>query len=62
ADVILRTSDNVDFRVYKLILSLASPFFSDMFTLPQAMDANVGQPVPPVINMAEDSATIDCLL
>ena len=36
ADVILRSSDNVEFRVFKVILSLASTVFSDMFSLPQA--------------------------
>ncbi|KIJ65528.1 hypothetical protein HYDPIDRAFT_27529 [Hydnomerulius pinastri MD-312] len=35
ADVILRTADNVDFLFYKLLLSLASPFFANMFALPQ---------------------------
>lgn len=35
ADIILRTSDHVDFRVHKLILSIVSPFFRAMFTLPQ---------------------------
>ncbi|KAG7094135.1 hypothetical protein E1B28_007747 [Marasmius oreades] len=34
ADVILRTV-GVDFRMYKSLLSLASPFFDGMFTLPQ---------------------------
>lgn len=34
ADVILRTSDNIDFHVYKVILSYASQFFKTMFTLP----------------------------
>lgn len=39
ADVVLLSSDHVSptkFRVHKCILSLASPFFRDMFTLPQA--------------------------
>ncbi|KZP19336.1 hypothetical protein FIBSPDRAFT_744018, partial [Athelia psychrophila] len=35
ADVILRSSDNVDFRCHKLLLSLASAFFEGMFLLPQ---------------------------
>ena len=35
ADVILRSSDLVDFRVHKSTLSISSPFFSDMFSLPQ---------------------------
>ena len=36
-DIILRTqgSPNRDFRVHKLILSLASPVFKDMFGIPQ---------------------------
>jgi hypothetical protein len=34
-DVILRSSDLVDFRVHKSTLSISSPFFSDMFSLPQ---------------------------
>ncbi|KAF8202364.1 hypothetical protein BJ912DRAFT_944615 [Pholiota molesta] len=35
ADVILRSSDKepTDFRAFKLLLSLASPFFSEIFTL-----------------------------
>lgn len=55
ADVILRTSDNVDFRFYKLLLSLASPFFANMFALPQpgpldgaADQTKYGLPVIPV--------------
>ena len=35
-DIILRSSDEVVFKVHKLILRLASPFFHDMFTLPQS--------------------------
>ncbi|KAH8985646.1 hypothetical protein EDB86DRAFT_2833061 [Lactarius hatsudake] len=35
ADIILRSSDLVDFRVHKSTLSISSPFFSDMFSLPQ---------------------------
>jgi len=34
-DVIIRSVDNVDFYFHKLLLSLASPFFSNMFSLPQ---------------------------
>ncbi|GBE84162.1 hypothetical protein SCP_0601400 [Sparassis crispa] len=35
ADVVLRTSDDVDFHLHKLILSQASPYYSHMFTLRQ---------------------------
>ncbi|KDQ50419.1 hypothetical protein JAAARDRAFT_63196 [Jaapia argillacea MUCL 33604] len=38
SDIILRSSDGVDFRFFKLLLSLASPFFSGMFDLPVAKD------------------------
>ena len=34
ADTILRSADNLDFRVYRVILSKASPVFRDMFTFP----------------------------
>jgi len=40
ADVIIRSSDNIDFRVFKSMLSLASPFFKDMFKLPQTADSD----------------------
>ncbi|EJF64449.1 hypothetical protein BD309DRAFT_831871, partial [Dichomitus squalens] len=33
ADLVLRTSDYVDFHVWKCILALASPVFEDMFEL-----------------------------
>ncbi|EMD39268.1 hypothetical protein CERSUDRAFT_47695 [Gelatoporia subvermispora B] len=35
ADVILRSSDKVDFKVHKLMLSEASPVFETKFSLPQ---------------------------
>jgi hypothetical protein len=37
ADIILRSSDivPVDFKTFKILLSLSSPFFSEIFTLPQ---------------------------
>ncbi|KAJ7154121.1 hypothetical protein C8R46DRAFT_1118734 [Mycena filopes] len=36
ADVILHSWDGADFHVHRLVLSLASPFFKDMFALPQS--------------------------
>ncbi|CDO70331.1 hypothetical protein BN946_scf184843.g20 [Trametes cinnabarina] len=35
ADIILRTSDRIDFRVHSQVLTLASPFFETMLSLPQ---------------------------
>jgi hypothetical protein len=34
-DVILRSSDGATFRVHRLVLTTASPFFDDLFSLPQ---------------------------
>ncbi|KAF9240596.1 hypothetical protein BU15DRAFT_73827 [Melanogaster broomeanus] len=66
ADVILRTSDHVDFRFYKLLLSLASPFFANMFALPQPgpLDNAADQTKYslPVIPVSETSAVMKKLL
>jgi hypothetical protein len=60
-DIILRSSDSVDFHVFKLILSLASPVFKDMFTLPQKeLQSNVSS--VPIISMAESGAILKSLL
>ncbi|KAI6149631.1 hypothetical protein BKA82DRAFT_920807 [Pisolithus tinctorius] len=66
ADVILRSSDNVDFRVFKLFLSLASPFFETLFDLPQpseemSTDVEIKDGLP-VVPVSEDSKTLDPLL
>ncbi|KAJ6581665.1 hypothetical protein B0H19DRAFT_1116227 [Mycena capillaripes] len=34
-DIIIRSSENVDFRMHKVLLSLASSFFKEMFEIPQ---------------------------
>jgi BTB/POZ domain len=62
ADVILRSSDQVDFHVYKIILSKASPLFKDMFTLPQPSGADTPQTPHVVVNMSESSQTLSVLL
>lgn len=61
-DVILRTSDSVDFWVLKGILGLASPVFQTMFTLPQPSDSQEDPAQPPVIPISESSRAIDLLL
>ncbi|KAI9456328.1 hypothetical protein HD554DRAFT_211599 [Boletus coccyginus] len=65
ADTILRSSDNIDFRIFKLFLSLASPFFETLFEIPQPAEANEEQEVKDglvVIPVVEDSKTLDALL
>ncbi|KAI0071785.1 hypothetical protein K474DRAFT_1679170 [Panus rudis PR-1116 ss-1] len=65
ADLIVKTSDNVYFRVYKVILGKVSPFFKQMFGLPQSppsQDAE-GEIVDgiPVISLSENSRVIKLL-
>lgn len=75
ADVILRSSDKepVDFRTFKLLLSLSSSFFSEILTLPQPASDTYDAPTlysddfvdasdAPVIQMAEDAQTLRLLL
>ncbi|KAG1770625.1 hypothetical protein EDD22DRAFT_948245 [Suillus occidentalis] len=61
-DIILRsTFDRVDFHTFKVILSLMSPVFKDMFTLPQT-GLRSGVSSVPVIPVTESSATLEFLL
>jgi hypothetical protein len=65
ADVILRSSDNTDFRVFKSFLSYASPFFKSMFALPQVPegdDSNETRDGVPVIQVTEERDTLQRLL
>jgi hypothetical protein len=64
ADVIIHSHDGVHFYVYKTVLALASPFFKDMFSLPQTTHS-IQQAISksaPVVDVAEDSQTLDHLL
>ncbi|KAF9653778.1 hypothetical protein BDM02DRAFT_3107773 [Thelephora ganbajun] len=61
-DVVLKSSDEVLFRVHKVILSLASPFFRDMFSLPQTGTPPDSAGNGPIIPFTEPSETIDTLL
>ncbi|KAJ7310688.1 hypothetical protein DFH08DRAFT_618330, partial [Mycena albidolilacea] len=58
ADTILRASDGADFCVYCQILSLASPFFKDLFSIPQPDS----EPDVPVIPVDEHSNLLNPLL
>ena len=61
ADITLRSSDLVDFHVHKVILSISSPFFKSMFSLPQG-GAKVAEKQNLVIDLSENSETIATLL
>ncbi len=68
ADVILRTSDRVDFFVRRAILGESSSVFEDMFSLACSSAATPCDPGTeivdglPVITIAEDSTTLDSFL
>ncbi|KAJ3559678.1 hypothetical protein NM688_g208 [Phlebia brevispora] len=64
ADIVLLSSDKVAFHVYKAVLILASSFFEDMFSLkqPPTPMSDEGSVEPPVIDVTEDSETLDALL
>lgn len=58
ADMIIRSSDDVYFRVHRMFLKKASPVFADMFLLPALDDAVQPETVP----VAEDGKTLEALL
>ncbi|KAH9951148.1 hypothetical protein B0H21DRAFT_888504 [Amylocystis lapponica] len=73
ADIILISSDDVEFRVHRIILAEASTFFETLFALPQPAStqfsgageqtANHTDPNGlPVINVTETSAVLESLL
>ena len=60
ADVVIRTAGSLDFRVHKSVLSLVSPVFKTMFTLPQPP---VDTPDPlPHIDVEESAGTWENIL
>ncbi|KAI9436795.1 hypothetical protein BJY52DRAFT_1327715 [Lactarius psammicola] len=61
ADVILQSPDLVSFRVHKSILAISSPFFSDLFSLPQPRDDTVIDGLP-IVQVSEDTELLHSLL
>ena len=69
ADTILRSIDNLDFRVYRVILSKASPVFRDMFTFPHPPNPGPCSKSDddhkdglPLVRLPESSATLSVIL
>ncbi|KAH8985637.1 hypothetical protein EDB86DRAFT_2327512 [Lactarius hatsudake] len=60
ADVVLRSSDLVSFHVHKSILAMSSPFFTDLFSLPQPPDGEVIEGLP-VVQVPEDAELLHSL-
>ncbi|KAH9066069.1 hypothetical protein EDB83DRAFT_2291529 [Lactarius deliciosus] len=61
ANIIIRSSDKVNFRVHKSLLSMSSPFFSDLLSLPQPPDDELVDGLP-VIQLSEDADLLNSLV
>ncbi|OBZ74921.1 hypothetical protein A0H81_05180 [Grifola frondosa] len=66
ADIIIRSSDGVDFRVHKTTLAMSSPLFDGMFNVPQPATLADEDTHPesglPLLRFTEDHQTLDSLL
>src|ERR1700691_3221543 len=65
ADIIIRSSDGMHFRMIKLLLSLVSPIFKDLFNLPRSTEEEGIDETKdglPIVDLTEKSGTIKNLL
>ncbi|KZP18263.1 hypothetical protein FIBSPDRAFT_863941 [Athelia psychrophila] len=65
ANVIVRSSDDIDFYVSRYFLSYASPFFEDLFSIPTPSNPEDGDDIKdglPVLKLAEDSLILERIL
>jgi hypothetical protein len=61
ADIILQSSDLVHFHVHKSALVASSPFFADMFSLPQPPNDATSDELP-MVHLSEDAEVLDSLI
>lgn len=63
SDVIIQSCDLVNFHVHQRTLAMSSPFFSDMFSLPQPQpsDQDVVHGLP-VVRLSEDAEVLNSLI
>ncbi|SRR6266436_2888420 len=61
ADLVIRSSDLVNFRVNRLVLAVASPFFKDLLSLPQPSDSESVDGLP-VVQLSENSELLSTLV
>ena len=57
----VQSPDVINFRVNKVVLSVSSPFFADIFSLPQSPDNEAINGLP-VVRLSEHAETLDYLL
>ena len=61
ANLVIRSSDLVNFKVHKHVLAVASPFFKHLLSLPQPPDGESVDGLP-VIQLPEDSWLLSTLV
>ena len=61
ANLIIRSSDNINFRVHKSLLAMASPFFNDLLSLPQPSESEIVDGLS-VVRLPESSELLNSLL
>ena len=61
ANIIIRSSDLVNFRVHKSVLSMTSPVFKGQFAVPQPSDGETVDGLP-VVQLCEDSDLLNILV
>ena len=61
ANLMIRSSDRVNFRVRKSVLAMASPFFKDLLSLPQPSDSESVDGLP-VVELPEGSELLNSLI
>ena len=61
ANIIIRSSDQANFRVHKSVLAMSSPFFKDLLSLPQPPDAEIVDGLP-VVALPEDAGLLSTLI
>ncbi|KAH9058206.1 hypothetical protein EDB87DRAFT_1685531 [Lactarius vividus] len=61
ANIIVRSSDKVNFRVHKSLLAMSSPFFKDLLSLPQPPDDELVDGLP-VIQLSENADLLNSLI
>ncbi|KAH9022501.1 hypothetical protein EDB84DRAFT_1402553 [Lactarius hengduanensis] len=60
-NIIVRSSDQVNFPIRKSLLAMSSPFFKDLLSLPQPPDDELVDGLP-VIQLSEDSDLLNSLI
>jgi len=61
ANLIIRSSDLVNFRVHKSVLTMVSPIFRDLLSLPQPSDSETVDGLP-VVQLSEGSELLNSLI